>query len=106
MNDAACINRAELLQCLQTIKEMYVEEHKLAVASGVNECIRAVEAAKPVEPPPKIVTPEAQRTVSVEPYFVGGMIGRDVYRCGHCREVVGTHDVFCKSCGRKLVCPA
>ena len=103
MSDAVCIDQAELLERLQTIKEMYVEEHKLAVAGGVTDCIHAVKTANPVEPQLKIITPEAQRTVSVEPFLEGGKIGRDVYRCGHCREVVGKHDNFCAACGRKLV---
>ena len=103
MSDAVCIDQKEVLERLQAIRETYVEEHKMAVAGGISECIRAVETAKPAEPEIRIITPEAPRTVSVEPFLEGGKIGRDAYRCGHCREVVGKHDNFCAACGRKLV---
>jgi hypothetical protein len=97
------INLAEAKGRLWTIKEAYLQERKNAAASAVRECIETLEKMPKAKPEIKIVTPEANRTVSVEPFFYGGQIGRDVYRCGNCREKVNKHDNFCHQCGRKLV---
>ena len=97
------INRENALERLRAIREVYLEERRNAVAGAVRECIETLEGMPKAEPEIKIVTPEARRTVSVEPFFDGGQIGRDVYRCGHCRAKVDRHDLFCHHCGRKLV---
>ena len=98
-----CINLADATKRLRTIREAYLEKHKNAASGAVRECIDALEMMPKAEPEIKIITPEARRTVSVEPFFEGGQIGRDVYRCGHCRMKVGKHDAHCLRCGRKLV---
>ena len=68
---------------------------------SVQECMQVVEEAKA-----KMISyqpEESQRVVCLEPFFEGGVIGREVYRCRKCRAQVGKHDAFCKACGRKLV---
>ena len=97
------INRENALERLRAIREVYLEERRNAVAGAVRECIETLEGMPKAEPEIKIVTPEARRTVSVEPFFDGGQIGRDVYRCGHCQTQVDKKDRFCKFCGRKMV---
>lgn len=97
------ISLEEATERLQTLREAHLAENKRAAAAAVSGCIAALEAMPKVEPVIKVLSLEAERTVSVEPFFPGGAIGRDVYRCGHCRMKVGKHDAYCLRCGRKLV---
>lgn len=45
----------------------------------------------------------AVRKRAVEPFFKGGVVGREVVRCGNCgQEEIGRGN-YCKGCGMRLV---
>lgn len=93
------IDRESTMKRLEKIRETYMEEKKCAAASAVDACMECVRTEKRSY---NTVTLEARRICRVEPFFQGGVIGRDVYRCENCKNVVGKHSVFCETCGRKL----
>ena len=97
------VSKNDVLNYLQLIKDAYMEENKRAASAVVQECMDAVEKAKTktISYKPE----ESRKETFLEPFFEGGLIGRDVYRCGRCSTRVDKHDAFCKSCGRKLVDP-
>ena len=101
--NAVCIRLPEALDRLQRIRENLLADRKNMAAGTVGDCIRALSALPHVKPELRIITPESHRIVAVEPYFEGGMIGRDVYRCERCRAKVDRHDLYCHECGGKLV---
>ena len=101
--DNICLQDA--LERLDTIKAAFAEEHKSAAAGAIVSCMAALGNMPKAEPQLRTVTPEAMRTVSVEPWFPKGQIGREVWRCGFCESQVDRKDQYCRFCGRKLVDP-
>lgn len=95
------VSKKDVLSSLALIRDDYIAANKRVAANAVQECIQVVEEAqtKTISFQPE----ESNRIVCVEPFFEGGVIGREVYRCGKCQERIDKHDAYCKSCGRKLV---
>lgn len=99
----AYISKMVVLDRMEETKTYFELERKHMAASAVKDCIKIVEK---LEPRTVSYEPEkAKRTVSVEPYFPGGQIGREVYRCGWCTTQIDKKDKYCRFCGRKLVDP-
>lgn len=97
------ISKTAVLERMTETKNYFELERKRVAASAVQDCINIVEK---LEPRTVSFEPEkAIRTVSVEPFFHGGQIGRDVHRCGWCTTQVDKKDKYCRFCGRKLVDP-
>ena len=46
---------------------------------------------------------QAVRKRAVEPFFKGGVVGREVVRCGNCGQEEIGRGHYCKGCGRRLV---
>ena len=95
------VSKKDVLGSMALIRDSYIEANKRVASNAVQECMQVVEEAKA-----KMISyqpEESQRVVCLEPFFEGGVIGREVYRCRKCRAQVGKHDAFCKACGRKLV---
>ena len=99
----AYISKIVVLDRMEETKTYFELERKHMAASAVKDCIKIVEK---LEPRTVSYEPEkAVRTVSVEPFFQGGQIGREVMRCGFCQTQIEKKDRFCRFCGRKLVDP-
>lgn len=43
------------------------------------------------------------REKAVEPFFKGGVVGREVVRCGYCGQEEIGRGKYCKMCGKRLV---
>ena len=99
----AYISKTAVLERMAETLSYFELERKRVAASAVQDCINIVEK---LEPRTVSFEPEkAVRTVSVEPFFQGGQIGREVMRCGFCQTQIEKKDRFCRFCGRKLVDP-
>ena len=97
------ISKTAALELMEQLKAGFELEHKFSAASAVQGCMNALEK---LEPRTVSFEPEkAVRTVSVEPFFQGGQIGREVMRCGFCQTQIEKKDRFCRFCDRKLVDP-
>ena len=99
------IRKEEVLSRLALIKEECIAANKRACAGTAQDAISTVMAMRDFEYlDAKSASPETSEiTVTLEPFFPGGQIVRDVYRCGFCQTQVDPHDRFCKFCGRKLI---
>ena len=77
------------------------QHYPMDIQETAKSCIKTIESMEELQ---GMQRPEerSERTVSVEPFFEGGAIGRDVYRCHKCGNRVGCHDVYCLTCGRRL----
>ncbi len=95
------VSKKDVLSSLALIRDEYIAANKRVAANAAQECMQVVEKAntKTISFQPE----ESNRIVCMEPFFKGGVIGRDVYRCGKRQGRIDKHDAFCKSCGRKLV---
>ena len=97
------ISKTAVLERMAETLSYFELERKRVAASAVQDCMNIVEK---LEPRTVSFEPEkAKRTVSVEPFFPGGQIGREVYRCGWCTTQIDKKDKYCRFCGRKLVDP-
>jgi len=98
------IQKEQALDRLELIKEECLAANKRVCAGTVQEAINSISSIKEIDlSGSKAVIETAEIVVSLEPFFKGGQIGRDVYRCGKCWGRVDRHDRFCKACGRKLI---
>ena len=97
------ISKTDVIGRMSELKDGFELERKRVAAQAVQGCINLVEK---MEQRTVSFEPEkAKRTVSVEPFFPGGQIGREVYRCGWCTTQIEKKDKYCRFCGRKLVNP-
>jgi len=97
------INYEDARHSLRQIAGEYIQKHKITCSTVALECVKALDKLNKMDTVEVPAVVECERTCSVEPFLTRGMIGRDVYRCGTCSQVVGRRDRFCKFCGRKLV---
>ncbi len=99
-----CIRKEDALERLALIKEECMAANKRVCAGTVQQAMDAVSRIKEFEIVPTRIEPETSEIiVSLEPYFPGGQIGRDVHRCRFCQTQVDKHDRFCKFCGKKFI---
>ena len=96
------IDRNEVTALLEEKRKESLAAHRNVVAGAIRECIEGIGQIADAPPEFVMVTPDAKRVVNVEPFFPRGQIGRNVYRCGNCKERVGKHDKYCNECGRRL----
>ena len=98
------IQKEQALERLELIKEECMAANKRVCAGTAQDAINSISSMKEIDPSDnKAMVETAEIIVCLEPFFPGGQIGRDVYRCGKCSTRVDKHDRFCNYCGRKLI---
>lgn len=99
------ILKEQVLERLELIKEECIAANKRACAGTAQDAISSIASMRDFEYlDPKSASPETSEiTVTLEPFFPGGQIGRDVHRCRFCQTQVDKKDRFCKFCGKRLI---
>lgn len=90
-------------KALRLIASNYIEKHRVTYSTVALECAKAIEKMPRQDTVEVPTEATCERTCSVEPFLLRGSVGRDVYRCSRCSQVVGRKDRYCKFCGRRLV---
>lgn len=78
------------------------DDNKKAAAGQVRMCIEDLEEVPVVSTETAEPVRLARKKISVEPFLLGGKVGRDVYRCSACGSRVDRQDRFCRGCGCML----
>ena len=91
----------ECMARLRAVKDEYNGKNMRIRVSAVQACMDELDrvTGKTIN----FQAEESKRVQSLEPFFPKGVIGRDVYHYEKCGTQVGKKDIFCKTCGRKLV---
>lgn len=93
----------DAVKAVRRIAVQYKLKNKEKFADAVSECEAALGQMKKYASSETAEIAESERICQLEPFLTRGLVGRDVYHCGRCGQVVGKRDRYCKFCGRRLI---